>query len=337
MAEPKDSIRDVLIGFKEQATWGTAETTGFNQLDVEPTEFSGTLVKRRDGKQPIGSRIKSASDVLHDTKGVMPEISLTGFAKKLELADMLYSALQSVVEDATTPFKKTFTPHASQPQFDSSAGFFRTVGIVYPQSAQDHVCADMVTRALTLTCRPSANNGFMTFSEQLVGRGAVTVANTLNTSGWSRKAQTHFNFFDLARGTIDFGGGAQALNWKDGFELQITWNAIEGIGQSSGQFASTSISDLQITLNLSLTKGSIWQTCRTTWEADTTVDVNIGWGNATPGSVDGDLDFALNGKIINVTPDNGELLGGTVEIEAVEETGVEALTVILADAVDRAW
>lgn len=341
MVQPTGSIRDVLIGWKEQAIWLTAETAVFNQVDVEPTQFVAQTA-RRDGKQAIGARIKSNVDIELVSKGTLPELSLSGTAKKEELADMLYSIFQEVVEDMTTPFKKTYNLHASQPIFDADDGYFRTVGIVYPTAAQHHSVRSMISKQLTLTCKPSENAGFMNFNETLVGIGPVNIADTLVTSGWLRKPHALFQFFDLARGTTNFdGGGDTNIEFKDGFEIEMTWGQSSGAGQdaTNNQYESIIISDVSIIVRLMVGKGATWQSARAAINDDSinTLVGNLAFGGPTPGDADGDLDFTFNGKVVSAEPDNEEHLGGTIEIECTENGAVEAMTVILVDAVDRSW
>lgn len=336
MAAPK-SIRDVLLGMKEQAVFGTPETVIFNQLDVEPFDINANLI-RIEGKQATGARVKSVDDVNYQKKGLMPEIGIEGDVKLEEAADFLYSALQSVTEEVATPFKKTFIFHATQPDFAANAGFFRTIAIADPTVGEDRVIADCITKSVTFSCAPDDQGGRLRFSETLVGRGAIVLNQTLVTSGWLRKAQTHLYFHDIVRATLNVNAaGVINLQLKDGFEITITQNAVRGIGQSSGEIETFSISDQMITAKINIGKDTTWKTCRDGWDSDFKVVLNLAWGGGIAGDTTGDLDFTINGKFTSVTQDDDEALGGDIEIEGLKDGATEPVTVILADNVDRVF
>ena len=74
--------------------------------------------------------------------------------------------------------------------------------------------------------------------------------------------------------------------------------------------------------------------------SNTAIDAVIQWGNATPGTDDLDLSFALHGKIKPETTQNvDDLLGVDIDAKITGdiENSTEAATIIVADDIDMTW
>ncbi len=341
MAFPILSGQDTIYGRKPQTTWGTAVVTAFNtaasgfQFPAEPIDLS-LGVKRREGKQAWGTRAQYNTSLQYDEKGVLPEFALSGVATKQTLAEIFYSIFQSVAEGASTPFSKTFNWHATQPDFHANAGFFETFALRFPSASTHHLVKDVITKSLTLTCKVS--DGRLMYSAQMIGRGAVTVNNNIATSEFALRAETYLYYHDLVRTTINVNAaGVITLPiLADGFEITIE-KVVDGAGQSTGQFQSLATATYRVKGKLHIAKGATFETILTGFKSNHEVDINLAWGSGTAGTVDGDLDFTIHGKITDIKVDNKEVLGAEITFEGVKTASVQDVTVILADAVDRAW
>jgi hypothetical protein len=168
------------------------------------------------------------------------------------------------------------------------------------------------------------------------GKGPSEV--TSNPSGTvTRPVITRWHGSEIDRFTMDFGAGAVAQvvfgELKLSLKQKITLVSLDG----AGSFLTYGISERkgQFTATLAANVGS----ALTNMLANTGVKVRFGWGNATAGTVDGDLDFAFNMKIRDYKINNQEHLGVSIvgDIMADIANTVVPITVVVADAVDKAW
>ncbi|MBD3403517.1 hypothetical protein GF420_11520, partial [candidate division GN15 bacterium] len=195
---------DKQIGIAQQSTWGTAiaDNAAFTKLLVEPTTFE-LDVKKRDNPSSVGTRNKTYGQVVHDTKGAMLMISLSGFARRNDLVQLLYGKIQGVTEGAASPYSKTYVFGDTQPDFASDAGHFLTVIERDPTSSRSLKGADMIVQQLTLTLNAGER---LQYSAELVGRGVPD--HDSNPSGtWTLVDGNFWHFEDLVRATADWGSG----------------------------------------------------------------------------------------------------------------------------------
>ena len=113
-----------------------------------------------------------------------------------------------------------------------------------------------------------------------------------------------------------------------------------GVGQDgAGNFTSLhALYNRVMTFSMTINRDNATQTAKTNWAAGTACTFNIGWGNASPGTVDGDLDFAFTGKIESVEDTNEDILGTTISGRIVApDAATVPITIVMANLTDRTW
>jgi hypothetical protein len=339
---------EAVLALGQQTTWGTvhADSSNFNnsntvnghQLKVDKPAIEAD-VKLRNDETARGVRYKDVADLVRDETGANPKIKLPDHnARKLCLPLLLASHFQYVVEGAATPYKKTFTYHATQPDFTANAGYFLTGLLKMPIASQSIKAKDLIGSALNFKCAPG---GVLQVGADLTGRGALTL--TSNPSGtWSvlspasTTAMNYYPFEKIDRYSINFAG-AVSLG-VGAFEINLT-KELKPMGQASGVNQSWALSKYGGTF-----KGSfIWNADAaiflSSYPAGTACAINISWGNVTPGTVDGDLDFAIYGVLnkASINPADALMIDAEFEIAGSVGGTIQPITVIIADAVDKAW
>lgn len=331
--------RDCQIGIAEQTVWGTAaaDAAAVIQLDCEPINIPQS-VNLRQNNGATGARWRITTDFSADQYGAMPEFSIKGEAKRDEIDFFLAGYFQKVVEGATTPFAKTFTFDTSAPQPDfplASAGYTMTFFFRDPVAADSWKVKDVVVKSLKLSYRPGERVGY---EATLVGRGAPATSTPSGT--WTRSANEFYFWNTIARKTVNFGAGALAqILGQGGIDLTLE-QIVESYGQeSTGEFTGYVLRDRFPKLSMNITKGTSLATAITNLKAATAVDINIGIGNATPGTDDGDFDIAA--KMI-LQPDVERIFGDHYEVNLVGEVAsannsTTPMTIVMANAIDRVW
>jgi hypothetical protein len=324
-----------LYGIAQQAAWGTAiaDNVAFTQLDVEHTEVKKDP-KVEENPQSTGARVmRDASRIVH-TNELMPTISLSGLVFPSNIDLFLAAIFQNVSEGATTPFAKTFTFPDTIPAFAADAGYFFTIIEQDPAASKSTKLVDAICSKLSLT---GEAGGFLKYSAEFVGRGLPSdVANPSGT--WTRGDESEI----LAVASIDrmtINPGSSASYHLKSFELTKE-QAVIPIGQDgSGNHASVSLGQPQLSLSMTLVKDADWHALLTAKDAGTIGVVNIGWGNATPGTVDNDFDITARLQIQSAEKDHSEVMYGKIggQLLEADDGATEPLTIVMANAVDRAW
>jgi len=336
--ENPQSPKEKRYGIAAQTTWGTAvvDAGAFMEMDCEAFEVNPDI-KELDINGAHGTQVPRVSDKLIHTNGSSPIVSIPAMlAKHDELDYFLYAAIGSVVEGETTPYAKTFTLPTTPPNYGQSAGNFFTVIERDPAASKSTKVIDCISKQLTISL---AEGEALKFAAELQGRGVPSF--TSDPSGtWTRNAIADIWHSEaLDRCTIDFGGGAVSFHLVN-FELVIPYE-LKPIGQDgSGSFQTFGLTLQPVTWKLKVVKDADYHTALTNWSGNTAVDINVGWGNATPGTDDGDLDFALHGKINAATKSNDNVINADLSgvcLESDDGSTTEALTIVMANAVDRSW
>jgi len=94
-----------------------------------------------------------------------------------------------------------------------------------------------------------------------------------------------------------------------------------------------------LSFKIEVVKDADFHTALTNWSTNVPIDCRFGWGNATPGTDNNDLDFAFHGKILNTTKAHNEIINGIFEGKMFENDADTTVptTIILANAADRTW
>lgn len=315
-----------------QSTWGTAggDSDAVTEIECEPFEIN------RDIKEIIqpgshGSRNLTDSDVITHTKGVMPTFTVTGTANHNSFDQILAATFQNVTEGAATPYSKSYTFSSTQPNFAANAGYFYTWIERDPTASKSCKVADCIVKSLTMTLEAGEP---LKYTAEWVGRGLASI--TSNPSGtWTRDTATdlwHFHDFD----TITIASTSYHL-----VSAEITLgHDIIPVGQDgSGNPATFAMTNRQATFKVKVVKDTDWETSLGSWAGNTVIAFRIGSGHATPGTTDGDLDFAFRGKLNSGAKAHDDIIAGELSgtMLMADDGGTEPITVVLANAVDRTW
>jgi len=341
MAITTYTSKDKRYGIAEQTTWGTAIADGgaFQEIDCEPTEIKAD-VKYRETPGVHATRNMTYGDIGADEKGALPKLSLTGEAKYDELDYFLHAFFQNVSEGVSTPFSKTFTLPSTQPDLTAiaaiaTAGQLLTFIERFPAASTSKMIKDVISNSLTLNIVPGER---LKFTSELVGRG-LTTFNSNPSGTWTRAAAQYWHWEDLDRFTINWGGGAQVCVPVGPIELAYS-SDIMGVGQdgTGNVQALHTLYNREGTFTLTFNRDAQAGSAKTNWAAGTAITVNIGWGNASPGTVDGDLDITFTGKIETLEDTNEDILGTTITGRiSAPDAATAPITIIMANALDRTW
>lgn len=332
------SNRDKRYGMAEQGVWNTAMIDSVNVIELDCEHFTLPIDPTiRESPQVHASRLGRQGDVQVDTYLTMPEFSLTMDLKMQSVDHLIHSYFQKVVEGASTPFSKTFTLLATQPDFTviasgASEGHLMTIWERDPVSAHSMKVKNCIAKSLTISI---AANGRTKVVAGMVGMGYPV---TSTPSGvWTRTPYQYLHAANRALFTMNFGGGAVNLTMKS-CEIALTQEVV-GVGQDgAGNYATFGIVSRAGTFKMQVLKDANYLAARTALAAGTEVANRVGFGNATPGTVDGDFDMAFNGKLTKAPYDNEDLLGVTIEGRLLgRDDGTGTPIITMANAVDRGW
>lgn len=332
---------DTTFLWGEQATFGTVlgDTADFNGttpewgeiLDCEIVSLDWGFNVREPNRSHTGQRATLLANIQKDTKGASPKITITGDAKKATLASFLYAVIQNVSEAAGSPYEKTYTFSSTQPDFTADGGWFGTL-IVKQGSSQSQKVKDVIVNELTLTCNPDDGQGRMQMAANCMGNGAVTADSNPNTGTLARYAQTFYHFHDLKTCTVD-GNAIVPL----GVTITIKNNATPiGVDLSNaGEFLTYALPKYEVDVTITAVWDSNSRTVQIAQDdASAALPIVLTWGTD---NTDGYLNWTIYGVPV-ASPDVYDPVKGIdLTFKAVYDGTNAPLTVVLADAIDRAW
>ncbi|MDD4995728.1 MAG: hypothetical protein PHW53_04690 [Patescibacteria group bacterium] len=318
----------------EQAVWGTATADAGNALELNVKVFElNEDVQQREGDAALtGTRSDDAMNHQADTKGSLPsfEVSTPNGVVKAELAPILYAHTQNVTEGATTPYQKTFTFHATQPDFTANAGSFASFVFKAPDASNSLKVKDCIGTEKLAFKLPV--NGYLEAVQSWRGRGAV-VSNANPSGTWARSAISRFHANDMTM-QINFGAGAQTITVLGDIDWETTIETTPA-GQATGDFASFHLGVRKGTFKTRINYDANAKSAEANLRNGTLCTVTMVWGST---GVDGYLAFTFYVKLKKCNRVRGE--GGIFaeDIEAVIVGNVASsqamYTVALADALD---
>jgi len=292
----------------------------------------------REGDQVTGTRWRVDGDVRTDQNEAMPTIGEDVVVFKANFSDQLYAHFQSVTEEATTPYKKTFVYHATQPDFTTNAGFFETLVLENPDGNQtDVVFKDVITQEMTATVEP---RGELQLSLSHVSRGSGSAS--LSYVGNTTRAVTDTYAFT---GLTDHHFNGVAFNPIGPIEVTST-QTITGVGVDAagdGRFQTYLLTDKKATFKAKINFDKVARDMKFNFVNDRPVTMLLGWGTSgrqftTPvGSVDGDLNFSGSIKLTSWQEDLSQAYAVDIEGEFLGSQTKSPLEVIFADGVDHAY
>ena len=144
---------EVVYAISKQTTWGTAMTSGFVLLDMQPSVMDPDIKVRRPNRSGSGQRTVNTLNLIQDTKGSVPKLTLTGLLKKDDAALFLYGCTQKVTEGAAPPYTKTLTfpsvVGSLQPDFTADEGCFYTIIKIMPTTTTSQRMVDAIISEVT--------------------------------------------------------------------------------------------------------------------------------------------------------------------------------------------
>ncbi|MFA5376500.1 MAG: hypothetical protein WC455_12210 [Dehalococcoidia bacterium] len=327
---------EFLLGIAQAATWGTAIADGSSFTDLQEAKDPIIIpdVKIIDPDVARNTRTRDEVDVLALEKGSMPTCTIDLPRARCRTIPLLaYSYFQSVTEGASSPYKKTFIVHSTEPAFTSNAGCFSTICLKAPIASLSHKATDFVCKQLEFAC--SAGN-YMSVKADMVGRG--TVSTTANPSGtWTASTASFYYYEDMARFSYNFAGSISpnASNWKVTLKQDVI-----PMGQASGQVKTFALANKGGTI-----EGTLFYDASTTlipgyFKAGTHFSFNVGWGNATAGTDANDFDITAYAYVKDSKISFGSELvtvDFSAELVAKSSTSTQMCTLIVADDADKGW
>lgn len=335
--------RDVRWGLFGQTAFGTAAAVSANAvtLDQENAQIDRDI-KIVEMDTVHGNRMKTYSDVIHNAQFQMPKVPCNG-PVNIDIIDFfLYGAMQKVVETATTPQKKVFTFHGTQPDFSTitiptNSGYLFSLFKDHGSGLGDGWrIADCICDKLKLVLD---RQGWLKQEASVVGNGSVLTGQTLSGT-WTTPTLSPIYAGNIARATIDFGGAGDTNLVLDSFELEFGHNDVRLLGyDGSGGGQTYALADRFGTFTIKTLKDASTISALSAATAGTYLDVNFGWGNATPGTDDGDFDIAFTGKLTqDVEIDHDGPLGATLTGTILAaDAATEGLTITMANGSLRSW
>lgn len=331
--------RDHSFLIQKQSTWGTpvGDAGNFIELNLSKDVEIDRDVKVREYFGHHRTRETLYEEITTDEKGAMPKFQLEGVCKKLEIPLFLYAFYQQVTEAGSSPYGKTYTPHNSQPDLTSGAGFFFTFVSRHRNNSRSLKLTDCVVSNLVWKLTP---DDYMMFTADCVARKATIINSNITGGTVTLNPATFYHLNDFDRFTIDFGAGAVSPRLVD-FELRHSQDVIGAGPDGSGNVADIGLVNRKIEFVATCLDDANLQTAYTNEATNVPVSVRLGIGNATAGSVDGDLDFAFTAKLgtpekvrLNFDDALGYKIAGTICTTA---SATASITEIIATGADEAW
>jgi len=329
---------DCSVYLLEQAAWGTAgldDAAGII-LDIETIaiDFDDKAV---ESAPALATRVDDERGFLTHQNAVMPKFEIAGIVHNDTIARFIYGFGQSVTEGEATPFDKTNIVHASQPDFTADLGYFFTLIVDQSEASVCHKVKDCIVAELEFDQKPGEP---MTFKASCVGRGAVAI-DCEPAGTYTHVVQSFYYGEKQGAHTINFGGSDLTPVDTGGFNIKLKQTVLPIGMDGSGNFLSFGLSNKTGSYTEKALFDATTRTAFANRSTNTAVNIVCRWGNATPGTDDLDLSFALHGKITPATIQNVDaLLGVDLDIKLVgrkETTAIEMATIVVADGVDMTW
>ncbi len=344
MAITTEAASEFRYGIALQTAFGTAiaDAGAFTELKCEPfTPQEGLNVIKDPMVSGVRNQIDDEVDVSIDYAMPTMSVSIPSVRDNVDLLIAMF--MQNMTEAAATPFYKTGTfPVAGedmQPDFSANDGFYATIVKRGPRASTSWKVRDVIAQQLKFACEPS---GRLSLQAELIGRGPISYA--ANPSGtWTRDAGTGWRYGKILRRLIDFGADDVSVILKGGWELTLTQEVVAvspGIdGSGNGTFETFGLLNRGGEFLLRINKDAVSEAGLTNLPIGTPIDVQLGWGNATPGTDNRDLDIdfhAILTEPINMDDDGIQALELKGELSG-EDVDTSPITFGVANAVDRTW
>jgi hypothetical protein len=325
------SGKEVQLGIAQESTFGTAiadngafvQIAEFGTVSVDYGMFQDTSVKNR-GRRQFDTR-----DDYITAKGGTRTITISDWTiRKTELAEFVYAVMQGVSEAAGTPYQKTFTAPATQPDFASDAGYFCTIGIKFPEEGYDLKFTSCICTELTLSADLTGGDGRLKGSATFISGFDHSMTSTFSGT-WTVASTAYFDFNAPSAKSIS-GGDAVLYS----FEVSLA-NGGKRIGcDSSGDCESYFLEEHMYEATIKSKYDETTADWFTNYDSGTQQDSSIAVGT---GDTDGYCAFAMANSIVTgISHDTGSDFLVDLNLKCGYD-GSDSPTVVIADAVDQAW
>lgn len=335
------SPADLRVLFAAQSAWGTgiADSAAAIGFQAELTDMEEE-VQVLEGPQVNGVRFETDDDLRVSTAMSMPKYQLTvPRLRSANLDQLMYLLMQNTTEDISTPYGQTFTypilGATPQPDFSVDAGFFGTFWKRFPTTARSPKIIDVIAAGATITCPV---NDYLSGVFDLAGRGSVT-PNASQTGTITVDSGDGFHYSDIVRHTIDFGSGAVAVDLHGPWSIELVQELIK-VSPGLGTYASVGLTKRRGTFTVNFLADANQVTAWNNLQNETALTMNLGFGSGTAGTVAGDLDFTLRGKISeSITNTHDDVVACSIKcrMTGVSGGGTTPLTIIAANGTQRSW
>jgi len=324
-------------GWSEESTFGTVIADGgtFEQIE-SPIPSVNYGVTKKNTVLFDGSRVRKNTALYQSVHGNLRTISFSDWKVRwTDLGPLLYSVLQTVVEDATAgQFNKTYTinQNTGQPDFSANAGLFHTIAIYDTIAGYHRKFTSCILKTLTLTADLSGD-GLLTASGEFISGFDFAATSTMSGT-WSLETQ---NYFDYYSPTVKQVENADVVMY--GWDITFNNNAVRVGSDSSGQAETYAIfttdAGVDITGNWIVKYDSNVQSIIGAHTTGTTVELDLAVSTATnPGYFSMLVNEAvISDPVKDYTDERGQSL--TIPFEA-SGTGTAFLATV-CDNNDRAW
>ena len=334
--EVPQSPREKRYGIVKQSVFGTAEidSVAVIELDCEPFEFD------RDVKEFMvngahGSRQQNVGDMVVHNRNCMPKFTTELFLKKAEIVNFFTPWFQNVTEGVTPEFEDTWTLLDAQPDFQADAGYFFTIFERDPVAAKSWKVKDCLLSGMTITLEGDEP---LKASLEWIGLGLPESSTPSGT--WTRNALTNMYYNSDIDTCLIVPAAGSASYHLESMELAFT-REVKPVGQDgSGGPQLYALSAPEQKFKLTCVKDSGLEGIITDWTGGVALDARVGWGGATPGDADGDLDFAMHGIIDGpngIVKNHDDPMTFTMSGKLMKDGATESITVIHADSIDTSW
>lgn len=330
------------IGIVEESTFGSpyAQAGVFIQLEADIPDPDYGVFQDNEPKNH-GSRVLEDGQDYTTEKGGTRVIPIQNhIARYKDLAHFFYGVFQSVSENASTPFEKTFTwfgeagTETTQPDFSADAGYFASIGIQDTIASNHRLFTSCICKSLTVSADLTSGDGRLrTNSEWISGFAALTNANL--TGAWLPMATA---YFDFSAPTIKTIGGSDVVLY--GFSFTFNNNGVRVGNDTSGdaETYSTGIPIYDATGSMTVKYDANTDSLIADMLAGTTRAIQVATG--TDGA-DGNVDFLFDEcKILGIPKGYGDPEGQKITIDftvkADASTGAHT-TVTMSDTQDLVW
>lgn len=324
--------RQVRYGYAEQTDFDApiAVDQAFNEVTVEPLDIDADVMVH-DLPAQHGTPQPVEQTTAHSTQGSSANFTVSGPVDLRDIDQYAYAHFQKVIEQADTEYTKTFTYYTTQPDFSADDGHFLTwIKRLPDANSSQHIGGCIASRFKFSAER----DGMLLFETDWKGLG--TSDDDADPSGtWTPSDGGDFVYFnDIASATLTHGAGLTspvAIKLRS-FEVEGTYECDKIGHDATAGFESFGLSQRTGSFKIELLRDASTQEAIASMKAGEMVQFDVDLGTVT---------ITVNGKIETNEYASEGLLMSTLTCRMLSEYSAgsvgESLTVVVQNALDRAW